>query len=128
MRLIAGAPELARAIDAAAADWTDLEAACLPLLHRYEISRHLWDDAELRVGSRMATAIFAIMLAHGRDHYQSPGGYFRRMVERHERGELYLLPSYFGLTAGTATASPENTGVPGPGHVSHALARWKQRN
>ncbi len=123
--VVAGAPELARTIGASQADWSDLSAACLPLLQRYEISRRLWDDAQDRIGRRMATAIFAIMVAHGRDHYQSPGGCFRRMVERHERGELNLLPSYFGLTSVSPAIAAENTVTAGPGHISQALARWK---
>ena len=99
VRLIAGAPELARHDEPVPESWPDLRAACLPLLARYDISRRLFLEAEDQLGRRMPTMIFCIMLAHGRNHYRSPGGAFRRMVERADKGQLHILPSYYGLTA-----------------------------
>jgi len=107
-RLIASAPELARRDEPIPDSWPDLRAACLPLLSRYEISRRLFDEAEDMLGRRMPTMILCIMLAHGRDHYRSPGGAFRRMVERAEKGQLHILPSYYGLTA-PPEAKPQQT-------------------
>lgn len=107
-RLIASAPELARRDEPIPDTWPDLRAACLPLLSRYEISRRLFDEAEDMLGRRMPTMILCIMLAHGRGHYHSPGGAFRRMVERAEKGQLHILPSYYGLTA-PPEAKPQQT-------------------
>jgi replication initiation protein RepC len=124
-RLIAGAPELCRASEPVEATWPAVRAACLPLLARYDISRRLFEDAEETIGRRMPTMIFCLMLAHGRDHYRSPGGAFRRMVERHERGELHILPSYFGLTAQAPAPAPSPLAGDLPSQLSRVLQRWK---
>lgn len=104
-RLIAGTPELTRRDEPIPDGWPDLRAACLPLLARYDISRRLFLEAEDVLGRRMPTMIFCIMLAHGRDHYRSPGGAFRRMVERADKGQLHILPSYYGLTSAQEASS-----------------------
>jgi hypothetical protein len=113
--LIAGAPELARRDEPIPESWPDLRAACLPLLSRYEISHRLFEEAEDLLGRRMPTMIFCIMLAHGRDHYRSPGGAFRRMAERAEKGQLHILPSYYGLTTATEGKPRSPAAPPEPG-------------
>lgn len=113
--LVEAARELGQAIDSPAPTWEDIAAAAADLRPRYEISHRLWQEAETSIGRRTALAIFAVMLAHGREHYRSPGGCFRRMVERHERGDLNLLASYYGLlerarTGATASTRPRDGG------------------
>jgi hypothetical protein len=46
------------------------------------------------------------------------------MVERHERGELHILPSYFGLTTQASAPSSSPAGEL-PSHLSRVLQRWK---
>jgi hypothetical protein len=47
------------------------------------------------------------------------------MVERHERGELNLLPSYLGLTGSAASSTGPNERSPDSSHISYVLTHWK---
>ncbi|MDG4560684.1 MAG: plasmid replication protein RepC [Candidatus Competibacter sp.] len=95
--ILARVPELVTARDPALTGWHALSDALGKLRHRYEISHRLWAEGVDSIGKDMALAIMAIMVMNGRNHYMSPGGCFRRMIERAKSGELDILRSYFGL-------------------------------
>lgn len=72
--------------------------ACSYQAERLGISNHAWGQACVTLGRRGACAALTV-IAHksARHQISSPGGYLRKMVERHLAGELHLDRTLFGI-------------------------------
>lgn len=72
--------------------------ACSYQAGRLGISTHAWGQACVTLGRRGACAAL-VVIAHktASNKVSSPGGYLRKMVERHLAGELHLDKTLFGI-------------------------------
>lgn len=78
--------------------WRDLLEASWMVRTELGISQHAWAQACVTLGQTEAvTMLAAIAARHAAGNVKSPGGLMRRMVELHERGELRLDRTLFGL-------------------------------
>ena len=81
--------------------WRDLLEASWMVRSELGISQHAWAQACVTLGQTEAvTMLAAISARHAAGDVKSPGGLMRRMVELHERGELRLDRTLFGLADG----------------------------
>jgi replication initiation protein RepC len=81
--------------------WRDLLEASWMVRSDLGISQHAWAQACVTLGQTEAvTMLAAISARHDAGDVKSPGGLMRRMVELHERGELRLDRTLFGLADG----------------------------
>ena len=78
--------------------WEELNQAAFNVRSALGISPHAWGQARIMLGQEEAiTALAAICAGHAAGKVRSPGGLLRRMVELHQRGELRLDRTLFGL-------------------------------
>lgn len=78
--------------------WRELLEASWMVRSELGISQHAWGQACAALGHTEAvTMLAAISARHAAGGVKSPGGLMRRMVELHERGELRLDRTLFGL-------------------------------
>ena len=93
-------PNLAAEIGADYEDtrWEDVANAALRLLVRLGISDQAWASAVRQMGKDGA-ALAVILIAWRRElgEVYSPGGYLRGMTKKAQKGELNLVPSFYGL-------------------------------
>ncbi|MDH0699710.1 MULTISPECIES: plasmid replication protein RepC [unclassified Agrobacterium] len=81
--------------------WRELLEASWMVRSELGISQHAWGQACTTLGQTEAvTMLAAISARHAAGDVKSPGGLMRRMVELHERGELRLDRTLFGLADG----------------------------
>ena len=76
------------------ASWEDFARAAAELRVPLGVSDPAWRGGVAAVGPRAAA--LCVMLS-ARESVYSPGGYFRRMIERAAAGELHLHKSIFGI-------------------------------
>ena len=78
--------------------WEDVANAALRLLVRLGISDQAWASAVRQMGKDGA-ALAVILIAWRRElgEVYSPGGYLRGMTKKAQKGELNLVPSFYGL-------------------------------
>ena len=79
-------------------EWEDMLKAAQHLRPELGISPQAWDMAMRQLGEGGA-ALALILIAWRRELglVYAPGGYLRGMVKKAKRGELHLLPSFYGL-------------------------------
>ncbi len=77
----------------------------------------MWGQARVLLGQEEAiTALAAIRARHAVGKVRSPGGLLRRMVELHQKGELRLDRTLFGL----ADKARKETGAAGASQSGRA--------
>ena len=79
-------------------EWEDMLEAAKYLRPELGISPQAWDMAKAQLGEGGA-ALVLILIAWRRELglVYAPGGYLRGMLKKAKRGELNLLPSFYGL-------------------------------
>ena len=81
--------------------WRELLGASTLIRSQLGISQHAWAQACAVLGHTEAIALLAAIAArHAAGKVQSPGGLLRKMVELHQKGELRLDRTLFGLADG----------------------------
>ncbi|SCX35845.1 replication initiation protein RepC [Agrobacterium rosae] len=81
--------------------WRELLEASWMVRSELGISQHAWAQACVILGQTEAvTMLAAIWARYTAGDVKSPGGLMRKMVELHERGELRLDRTLFGLADG----------------------------
>ncbi len=91
----------------ARAGWDELDQAALHVRSALGMSPHAWGQARVMLGQEEAiTVLAAICARHAAGKVRSPGGLLRRMVELHQKGELRLDRTLFGLADGLRKQQP----------------------
>lgn len=81
--------------------WHELLGASALIRAHLGISQHAWAQACAVLGHTEAIVLLATIAArHAAGKVRSPGGLLRKMVELHQRGELRLDRTLFGLADG----------------------------
>ncbi|MBP1807437.1 plasmid replication protein RepC [Rubellimicrobium aerolatum] len=89
-------PELLTYAEAEPRSWRDLAALAEKVRGYMGIASTIWVEARSRMGPDLAAATVAVMLQRFGE-IRNPGGYLRRLVERHAEGRLNLSGLIFGL-------------------------------
>ncbi|MDJ0390668.1 plasmid replication protein RepC [Roseomonas sp. E05] len=95
--------------------WGQIAEACDLLRQHMGVSTHLYGQAKLVLGGIGASvAIGTIAAKHEARLVKNPGGYLRRMLEKHHTGELRLDKTLHGLAdaAGRPGKGRRKAGVP----------------
>ena len=72
-------------------DWGDLHRVAEPLRPMVGISEHVWNVAQERMGTQVATAAFPLVFEeHSTGEVASPDGYLCGMVEKAGARDLHL--------------------------------------
>jgi len=88
--------------------WSELEEAAGYVRSELDISLHAWGQACVVLGRMEAVTMLATISArHTSGQVRSPGGLLRKMVELHQKGELQLHRTLFGLADATRQANTE---------------------
>jgi replication initiation protein RepC len=94
------APAFRAWVASASPSWHELAEAAFYVCGELGISKHAWGQACVVLGRMGAVGALAVVATrHAAGKVRSPGGLLRKMVELHQRGELWLDKSLFGLTA-----------------------------
>ena len=90
------------------------------------VSPGAWGEACVTLGRwPAAVAIAAIAARHEVGEVRSPGGLLRRMIELHERDELHLDRTLYGLAArSNADPEPAYRGRPAPVTDGNRMKLW----
>lgn len=98
--------------------WGEVVGAAPQLGRAIGLSPSAWQEAVQALGPKPAAAILATLtekVCRAPGEIRRPGGYFRAMVTRAKRGDLYLARSLYGLMAsareGTAAASSQSAAL-----------------
>ncbi len=99
-------------------DWRDLIDRAGQMRPMMGISPDAWSQARAELGDHMSgVAIAIIYQKYSANEVREPGGYLRRMTERHREGQLRLDLTLWSLKQ---TAAPQNSGISGHSKQDHA--------
>ena len=105
------APAFRDHVRSAAPSWGELVQAAFEVCLGLGISAEAWGQACVVLGRVEATlAVAAIAAKHAQGRVKLPGGYLRKMVQKHQDGQLRLDKTLFGLAAGLRAAAQAGAG------------------
>ena len=85
-----------------APSWTDLGASAEIIRASYDIPHRLWHEAIRVLGPAGAVILLASLTTHPEGAIASPGGWFRRSLERAGEGKLHLERALYGMRSRAA--------------------------
>ena len=101
------APAFRDHVPSAVPSWGELVQAAFEVCLGLGISAEAWGQACVVLGRVEATlAVAAIAAKHAQGRVKLPGGYLRKMVQKHQNGQLRLDKTLFGLAAGLRDPAP----------------------
>ena len=87
-------PDFAAVVPPDTATWRALKDAAGAIAPDWGINQRLWRDAVAVMGVARAILALAVLTGRGRDYYTSPGGFFRRCLDRAEADTFDLMRSF----------------------------------
>ena len=109
------APAFRDHVRSAMPSWAELVQAAFEVCSGLGISAHAWGQACIELGRVEATvAVAAVAAKHEQGKVKLPGGYLRKMVEAHQKDQLRLDRTLFGLAEGLRSAARERSGPSRP--------------